>query len=874
MEPTATMPPSADAPAPAPAPSPARTRAKNLSSQFSGMQLTRYRLLFNAARGGDLPLVRELLASGMDVNLAGPRGATPLHIAARFGQKQMVELLLAHGADREKRDDRGSTPSDKARSLGMSHIAHKLADPTPHHLDPHCRRFLEAAHRSDLAKLSQMAAADPQLVYKRGPRGASAMHVAARYGHVEAVALLLKLGASPYATDDSGYTPIDKARQLKHKEALQLLLDWEEEGNAGIRSHSSSTDMLEVMHEDAPSATGAEPFSGGVANGDRAKDAAKAEEATRAATRAAARAASAAAQSPPPEGEGSGGAKKLDAEKEEEEEELQLVGEMQTGGGVTRSGLATPLGASLPEEDVGVVLLPMDNCAGMLERLPEVPPRPEGHSLWLMGVGRSQAYCAGVIEARHTATAALRIGRAPSCELRLNDPEVSGQHAALWWDGGALLVADRGSFNGTFLRLSPEKEPSTWYGVAVGDVFAMGDHALTLEVAGGAASLRIQNLKTPHAPPARHELREDKPTSLGRAPSNDVCLPDQSVSAMHAEMEAKEGSWRLRDLGSSNGTSFRLSPERTESRAFPLSIGHTLAFGAGSKCSELCVTRFRLGVAERKGRRASMEDAHVAIDAMPPPPGWEGRWPLLSFYAVYDGHGGAEASDYCRTHLHKRLLLLLSETLRARTPPRDDPPSALELSAALRAAFLAVDEAFLHATPHSSGTTAVAALVSESHVVVANTGDSRAYLHRDGAVLRLSLDHKPDRVDEEARISRAGGWVSQGRVMHTLAVSRAIGDRDFKMLSFADGSLPFRESLVIAEPEIRVARLADGDELLLACDGLWDVLTPEQSFDFLHTHGGASNPEKAVQLLAQAAEEEYSSLDNITALYARLSLPT
>ena len=57
-----------------------------------------------------------------------------------------------------------------------------------------------------------------------------------------------------------------------------------------------------------------------------------------------------------------------------------------------------------------------------------------------------------------------------------------------------------------------------------------------------------------------------------------------------------------------------------------------------------------------------------------------------------------------------------------------------------------------------------------------------------------------------------GGWVSHGRVMHTLAVSRAIGDRDFKLHSYADSNLPFRESLVIPTPEIRVCRLAGGEE--------------------------------------------------------------
>ena len=59
----------------------------------------KYRALFNGVRAGDQPAVRTMLAQGMDVNLRGPRGATPLHIAARFGQAAMCDLLLSHGAD-------------------------------------------------------------------------------------------------------------------------------------------------------------------------------------------------------------------------------------------------------------------------------------------------------------------------------------------------------------------------------------------------------------------------------------------------------------------------------------------------------------------------------------------------------------------------------------------------------------------------------------------------------------------------------------------------------------------------------------------------------------------------------------------------------
>ena len=60
---------------------------------------------------------------------------------------------------------------------------------------------------------------------------------------------------------------------------------------------------------------------------------------------------------------------------------------------------------------------------------------------------------------------------------------------------------------------------------------------------------------------------------------------------------------------------------------------------------------------------------------------------------------------------------------------------------------------------------------------------------------------------------------------------------------------------------------------MLACDGLWDVMSAEMAFDFLHANGAETDAERAVHLLAEAAEEEYNSLDNITAVYVRMASP-
>jgi hypothetical protein len=50
---------------------------------------------------------------------------------------------------------------------------------------------------------------------------------------------------------------------------------------------------------------------------------------------------------------------------------------------------------------------------------------------------------------RHALTPRHLLGRAPACQLRVDEPRVSAFHAELFWDGRSWLVQDLGSRNGT-----------------------------------------------------------------------------------------------------------------------------------------------------------------------------------------------------------------------------------------------------------------------------------------------------------------------------------------------------------------------------------------------------------------------------------------
>ncbi|KAJ8974445.1 hypothetical protein NQ317_000222 [Molorchus minor] len=131
-----------------------------------------------------------------------------------------------------------------------------------------------------------------------------------------------------------------------------------------------------------------------------------------------------------------------------------------------------------------------------------------------------------------------------------------------------------------------------------------------------------------------------------------------------------------------------------------------------------------------------------------------------------------------------------------------------------------------------SGTTAVCAFVSPRTIYIANCGDSRAVLCREGVPVFSTQDHKPGLPTERERIVKAGGSVMIQRVNGSLAVSRALGDYEYKNV---EGRGPC-DQLVSPEPEIFVKERDDmTDEfLVLACDGIWDVMSNEDLCAYIH----------------------------------------
>uniref|UniRef100_A0A7N8WUG9 protein-serine/threonine phosphatase n=1 Tax=Mastacembelus armatus TaxID=205130 RepID=A0A7N8WUG9_9TELE len=248
----------------------------------------------------------------------------------------------------------------------------------------------------------------------------------------------------------------------------------------------------------------------------------------------------------------------------------------------------------------------------------------------------------------------------------------------------------------------------------------------------------------------------------------------------------------------------------------------------------------RYGLSSMQGWRVEMEDAHTAVLGLPAPGMTD--W---SFFAVYDGHAGSRVANYCSKHLLEHIIsasLGVGGTQGSQAgsdsstsgPPV--PPTVEAVKAGIRTGFLRIDE---HMRSFSdfrngmdrSGSTAVGILLSPDHFFFINCGDSRAVLYRNSHVCFSTLDHKPCNPRERERIQNAGGSVMIQRVNGSLAVSRALGDYDYKCV---DGKGP-TEQLVSPEPEVfEMVRALEQDQfVILACDGIWDVMSNEELCDFV-----------------------------------------
>lgn len=278
------------------------------------------------------------------------------------------------------------------------------------------------------------------------------------------------------------------------------------------------------------------------------------------------------------------------------------------------------------------------------------------------------------------------------------------------------------------------------------------------------------------------------------------------------------------------------------------------------------------GFFETQGKRDAMEDAHY-LQCFAPGELIPGR--NLSFMAgIFDGHGGRNCADFIQKELPLQIIKELSDF--------NTVTDQQIIASALSLAFQKTDLMLLAQAKKkkwNDGSCAAIALILDNILYAANVGDSRIVLgHKDGSHKELSQDHKPNLTLEKKRILQAGGYVSYfmndvPRVYEILAVSRAFGDRRFKMPSVKKYlTRKATDDFVIATPDIKMHTLSSNDAfIIIACDGVWDALSSEQATKIVtKVLQETNNPDAAAKKLGEMALKR-GSTDNVSVVVYTLT---
>ncbi|KAH0912675.1 hypothetical protein HID58_035996 [Brassica napus] len=268
------------------------------------------------------------------------------------------------------------------------------------------------------------------------------------------------------------------------------------------------------------------------------------------------------------------------------------------------------------------------------------------------------------------------------------------------------------------------------------------------------------------------------------------------------------------------------------------------------------VPAMRSGAWSDIGSRSSMEDAYLCLDNLMDSYGLkDSEDGPTAFYGVFDGHGGKHAAEFACQRIPRYIV--------------EDQEFPSDINKVVSSAFLRADAAFSEACALdgslSSGTTALAAILTGRSLVVANAGDCRAVLSRQGKAIEMSKDHKPMSCKERRRIEASGGYIYDGYLNGQLNVARAIGDFHMEgMKKKKDGS---NGGPLIADPELMTTKLTEEDEfLIMGCDGVWDVFMSQNAVDFARRRLQEHNdPVMCSKELVEEALKRKSG-DNVTAV--------
>ncbi|OHT16998.1 protein phosphatase 2C [Tritrichomonas foetus] len=199
---------------------------------------------------------------------------------------------------------------------------------------------------------------------------------------------------------------------------------------------------------------------------------------------------------------------------------------------------------------------------------------------------------------------------------------------------------------------------------------------------------------------------------------------------------------------------------------------------------------YQMGHAENIGMRPTMEDSMTIVGNF--------LGPNTSFYGLYDGHGGSQVARMAARQIHKTIA--------------EKYGIVEKLPEVIKETIKTLNNTYVNKFLEQGSTMAIAIVVKDM-IYTANLGDSRVVIvDKVGNVKRMTYDHRASDPDEKKKVEKLGGFIEDGRVLGCLMLSRALGD----------GAI---SNYLIQEPYMNKTPKKDGMIMILACDGVWDVMS-------------------------------------------------
>lgn len=265
--------------------------------------------------------------------------------------------------------------------------------------------------------------------------------------------------------------------------------------------------------------------------------------------------------------------------------------------------------------------------------------------------------------------------------------------------------------------------------------------------------------------------------------------------------------------------------------------------------------------ASQQGKRPSNEDVEVTINNLNEYGlAIDKKYAPIDIFIICDGHNGKQVSTYIAEQLARKFM---NKTMNYPIGKKmvKDIYDKIQLDLIKNVS-----------TSNIAGSTAITLIrynyLGKEKIQIFNVGDCRAVMCKDGLAIPLTKDHKPHWPEETERLKniitlynlpdKIGFYDGDWRI-HGLSVSRSFGDID---------STPY----ITHQPDSFSYILSAKDKfIILACDGLWDVMENHEAVNFVleKIKYGDARENIALQLAKRAIDK--GSTDNVSVVIIKFN---